>query len=132
MEEAALIENKETKKEVSNPLLLGILEVLMEINRVWKLVAVIDLDHGVLHHVVFVPLELEVEDGGELLEDDTLLGLLQTVSLRVILVVALQSFHQNVVVKRLLEIFQPLHVQLNIWHNIQEKKKERKKRERKR
>ena len=111
------------KKEVSNPLLLGILEVLMEINGVWKLVAVIDLDHGVLHHVVFVPLELEVEDGGELFENDTLLGLLQTVSLRVILVVALQSFHQNVVVKRLLEIFQPLHVQLNIWHNIQEKKK---------
>lgn len=80
--------------------------------------AVIDLHHGILHHVVLEPLELEVQNGWELLEDDTLLGLLEAVPFGIVLVVTLEGLHLNVVVKGLLEVLQPLHIELDVYKLI--------------
>ena len=50
----------------------------------------------------------------ELLENHSFLGLLEPVTLGVVLVVALKSLDLNVVVEGLLQVLQSLNIQLNI------------------
>lgn len=56
-----------------------------------------------------------MKDRRKTLEDDTLLGVLQTEPFRVVLVLAFERFDLNVVLERFLEIRQVLDVQLDVW-----------------
>lgn len=72
------------------------------------------LDHGITLHVILETLQLEVEDRREGLEDDTLLGILQSISFRLILVLTVQSLDGNIIFERLVEVLHALDIQLDI------------------
>jgi hypothetical protein len=72
------------------------------------------LDVLVSLHIVLKPLELEMENGRERLEDDALLRILQPETLGVVAVLAIESFDLDVVLERLLEVLEVLDVELNV------------------
>ena len=95
------------------PVGLGV-QVRLEVDLERELVAVVDLDVLVAVHVVLEALELEVEDGRKLLEDDALLGVLEPEALGVVPVLALERLDHDVVLERLLEVAQVFDVELDV------------------
>jgi hypothetical protein len=91
-----------------------LVEELFEVDRERELVSVIDLDQRVLLHVILESSELEVEDRGEGLKDDTLLCRLQSQALRLVLVLPIQRFNRHILLERLPEVFQPLDRELDV------------------
>jgi hypothetical protein len=72
------------------------------------------LDHGVPLHVVLKPLELKVQHGRERLEDDSLPRVLKSVALGVVLVLSVHRLDGDVVLKRVVEVFHALNVELDV------------------
>lgn len=71
-------------------------------------------DHGVLHNVIFESFQLEMQDRRKTLENDTLLGILEAITFRHILILALQSFFRNIIFERFFQVLASFHVQLNV------------------
>lgn len=72
------------------------------------------LDHRISLNVVFETLQLQVKYWRERLEDDTLLGVLKSVSLRLIFVLAVEGFHRYIILERLVQVLHTLDVQLDV------------------
>lgn len=89
-------------------------EVRLEVDLERELVPVVDLDILVALHVVLEALELEVQDGRELLKDDALLGVLQPVAFGVVPVLPVQRLDLDVISERFFEVPQVLDVELDI------------------
>lgn len=91
-----------------------LVEVRLEVDLERELMPVVDLDVLVAVHVVLEALELEVQDGRELFEDDTLLGVLQSIAFGVVPVLAVKRLDLDIISERLLEVPQVLDVQLDV------------------
>lgn len=72
------------------------------------------LDHCITLNIVLETLELQVKHRRERLEDDALLGVLQTIALRLVLVLAVKCFHSYVVLERLIQVLHTLDIELNV------------------
>ena len=73
------------------------------------------LDHGISLHVILETFKLKVEYRRERLEDDTLLGILQSISLRHVLVLTVQRLDGNIVFERLIQVLHALDIKLDIY-----------------
>jgi len=65
--------------------------------------------------VILEALELKVKDGRERLEHETLFGILETMTLGMVLVLALHHFNGDKVLEGLVEVLHPLDIQLDIY-----------------
>ena len=72
------------------------------------------LDHSITLDVILEALELQVQDWRERLKDDAFLGILQTITLSHVLVVAIQGLNSYVIFERLIKVLHSLDIQLNI------------------
>ena len=72
------------------------------------------LDHRVSLNVVFETLELKMQHRREGLEYDTLPRVLQAITFRLVLIVALQRLDNHVILERLVQVRHALDIQLYV------------------
>ena len=76
------------------------------------------LDHRVPRHVVLEPLQLQLQHGREVVEQDPLPRVLQAVVVVLVLVGAVERFDRGVRVERRVHVGAPFHVQLQVHERL--------------
>ncbi len=77
---------------------------LVQVQDLRELIAIVDFYHAIVHEIVFEPLELNVEDRRERGELDSLFRILKAMTLRLILVIAFQHLHLNVIAEGCIKV----------------------------
>lgn len=72
------------------------------------------LDQSVLFNVILESSQLQVQDGREIVENDTLLRRLQAVTFGVVFVLSFEGFHRDVISERVAEVSYPLDGELDV------------------
>ena len=93
---------------------LGLLQERIELNLLVELVAIVDLYVAVRLRIVLKAHEVQVEHGRKRVEYDALLRLLQTELARVVLVLAIERLHRDVVLERVVDGLLVLDVELYV------------------
>lgn len=75
------------------------------------------LDHGISLNVILKPFQLKMEDRWEGLEDDSLLGILETIALCLILIFTIQRLHLNIIFERFIQVLHPLDIELDVYRS---------------
>mmetsp|Transcript_1048 Transcript_1048/g.2442 ORF Transcript_1048/g.2442 Transcript_1048/m.2442 type:complete len:420 (-) Transcript_1048:691-1950(-) len=86
----------------------------VQIQLIWKLVAVVDLDHHITGKVVLEALQLELQHGREILEQHPLARILHAMTVCLVLVLTVQHLHRAVLVKAVIHVLAAFHVQLQV------------------
>lgn len=73
------------------------------------------LDHSISLNVVFETLELQMEYGGERLEDDAFPCVLESMTFRHVLVITFKSLNGYIILEGFVEILHPFNIELNVW-----------------
>jgi hypothetical protein len=78
------------------------------------------LDKRILLDVILKSSQLKMQHWWESIEDDSLPGILQTVSLRLVLVLAIQSLDLHVVLERVSQVLDTLDGELDVCSHCQQ------------